>query len=131
MRTETQALGTGHQALAGEVEDPGLRPQDSRVSSVSLASDAERALWEAYVAAHPEASGYHEWAWRAIFTQTFGHEAVYLMARHSDGTVCGVLPTVFIKSMLFGRTLTSLPFLNYGGVLADTDEIARALVDAA
>ena len=46
--------------------------------------------------------------------------------------MCGVLPLVLIKSLLFGRTLTSLPFLNYGGVLAaDEGRAAQALVDAA
>src|SRR6476660_901971 len=118
-----------------ETMAPGPRPQapvrtETR-SVVSLATESDQSAWDAYVAAHAEATGYHEWAWRAIFTQTFGHEAVYVMARDADGNVRGVLPTVHIKSLLFGRTLTSLPFLNYGGVLADDDQVARALVDAA
>ena len=37
------------------------------------------------------------------------------------GRVDGVLPLVFIKSPLFGRSMTSLPFVNYGGVLADSE----------
>jgi FemAB-related protein (PEP-CTERM system-associated) len=131
MPTDVQASGTRHQALASGPEAQGPRPQDSRACTVALASDTDRSAWDAYVAAHAEATGYHEWAWRAIFTQTFGHEAVYVMARDADGRVRGVLPTVHIKSLLFGKTLTSLPFLNYGGVLADDDQIARALVDAA
>ena len=45
--------------------------------------------------------------------------------------VAGVLPLVQIKSLLFGNTLTSLPFLNYGGVMADTADAAEALVAAA
>jgi FemAB-related protein (PEP-CTERM system-associated) len=45
--------------------------------------------------------------------------------------ITGVLPMVQIKSLLFGRTLTSLPFLNYGGVMADGHEIGVALVAAA
>src|SRR5450756_699177 len=45
--------------------------------------------------------------------------------------VVGVLPLVSFKSLLFGKFLVSLPFVNYGGVLADDDEAARALVDAA
>jgi serine/alanine adding enzyme len=45
-----------------------------------------------------------------------------------NGEVCGVLPLVLIKSWLFGRTLTSLPFVNYGGVVADSEPIARALL---
>ncbi|HKW01027.1 MAG TPA: FemAB family XrtA/PEP-CTERM system-associated protein [Vicinamibacterales bacterium] len=118
MLTEVQAPGPGQQA------------QGSARVPVALAIESDRAAWDAYVAANPEATGYHEWAWRSIFTQTFGHHAAYLIARDADGRVRGVLPTVFIKSLLFGRTLTSLPFLNYGGVLADDDVVARALVDA-
>ena len=43
----------------------------------------------------------------------------------------GVLPLVEIDSWLFGRTLTSLPFVNYGGVLAVTPAAAFALRDRA
>jgi FemAB-related protein (PEP-CTERM system-associated) len=45
--------------------------------------------------------------------------------------VVGVLPLVQIKSLLFGRTMTSLPFLNYGGVMADSPFVSTALVEAA
>jgi len=48
-----------------------------------------------------------------------------------DPLATGVLPLVEIRSALFGRTLTSLPFVNFGGVLAESDEVARALVDEA
>ena len=43
-----------------------------------------------------------------------------------DGGRVGVLPLVHIHSVLFGRTLTSLPFLNYGGVLARDAAAAAA-----
>jgi hypothetical protein len=33
--------------------------------------------------------------------------------------------------LLFGRTLTSLPFVNFGGVLTDADDVAQALMDEA
>ena len=36
-----------------------------------------------------------------------------------------------IKSLLFGSSLTSLPFVNYGGVMADSAEAGEALVVAA
>jgi FemAB-related protein (PEP-CTERM system-associated) len=100
---------------------------------VSLASEADRADWDRYVASRPDAAGYHEWTWRGIFERTFGHECLYLIARDSDvaGHIVGVLPLVEIRSALFGRTLTSLPFVNFGGVLAGSDAVADALVDEA
>ena len=111
--------------------------------TVSIATEADREAWERYVAQGSAdvqssqfkvgaVSGYHEWPWRQVFTQTFGHECIYLAARiNGRGQIYGILPLVLIKSLLFGRTLTSLPFVNYGGVVADSEPVARALLDAA
>jgi FemAB-related protein (PEP-CTERM system-associated) len=98
---------------------------------IAVAADSDRAVWDAYVATSADAVGYHEWVWRDVFARSFGHRGIYLIAKDKAGAVRGVLPLIDIKSMLFGRTLTSLPFVNYGGVLADDDLVARALVDAA
>lgn len=97
---------------------------------VSIAKASDGGAWESYVDARGDAAGYHSWRWRQVFTEAFGHEPVYLIAREG-GLITGVLPMVQIKSLLFGRTLTSLPFLNYGGVMADGAEVAQALVEAA
>jgi FemAB-related protein (PEP-CTERM system-associated) len=96
---------------------------------VSLASDGDGAEWDAYVRSRPDATGYHEWAWRGVIGRAFGHRSFYLAAR-TGGRLVGVLPIVEIRSLVFGRTMTSMPFVNFGGVLADTDEAARALVEA-
>jgi FemAB-related protein (PEP-CTERM system-associated) len=88
--------------------------------------------WDAFVQHHPKATGYHLWGWREVFEQTFGHEAHYLAAAESaGGQILGILPIVGMKSMLFGRFGVSLPFVNYGGVVADDDGVARALLDEA
>ena len=97
---------------------------------VSIATGSDAGAWEAYVDARGDAAGYHSWRWRRVFADAFGHEPVYLAARHG-GVITGVLPMVQIKSLIFGRTLTSLPFVNYGGVMADAPEIGRALIEAA
>ncbi len=83
-----------------------------------------------YVAAHREASAYHSPAWLDVIHRAFGHDTRYLVAE-SAGAICGVLPLVFFRSRLFGRFTVSVPFVNYGGVLADTREAARALLDRA
>jgi len=100
------------------------------------AADAEvietpsRGAWDAYVHAHPEATTYHLWAWLDVFERAFGHESLYFAATR-EGRIVGVLPVVYFTSRLFGRFMVSLPFVNYGGVLADDDEAARALLDRA
>ena len=41
------------------------------------------------------------------------------------------MPLCYVRSLLFGRFLVSLPYLNTGGVLADDEKIAMALIDRA
>jgi FemAB-related protein (PEP-CTERM system-associated) len=97
---------------------------------ITIAAGPDRAAWDAFVLRQAAATGYHEWAWRPVFERSFGHRCVYLMARR-DQRVEGILPLVEMRSRLFGRLMVSLPFVNYGGVLADSEPVVRALVDAA
>ncbi|RPJ84792.1 MAG: FemAB family PEP-CTERM system-associated protein [Acidobacteria bacterium] len=55
----------------------------------------------------------------------------FSVAERDSSPIVGVLPLVAFRSLLFGRFLVSLPFVNYGGVLADDGEAARALLGAA
>ena len=118
--------------LADLVIDRDVSAASGRTLTVTAAGDRDRADWERYVSSHTGASGYHSWAWREVFERTFGHACFYLVARETgDGGIKGVLPLVEIRSWLFGRTMTSLPFVNYGGVVADADPVARALMASA
>jgi len=95
--------------------------------TIAVAADADAADWDRYVASRRDASQYHLWQWRGVFERAFRHETQYLMAR-CDGRVVGILPTVLFRSLLFGRFMVSLPFVNYGGVVADDCAIADALL---
>ena len=97
---------------------------------VSIAAPADQPAWDHFVTTRGDEAGYHSWSWQRVFENAFGHRCVYLMAKRGDD-VAGVLPLVQIKSRLFGNTLTSLPFLNYGGVMADGADAAEALVTRA
>lgn len=111
--------------------DPLIAADDSRNQvRVTVASSSDRDRWDGFVAQCGDEHGYHAWAWQDVFQNAFGHRSIYLLAERGD-TVVGVLPLVLIKSRLFGNSLTSLPFLNYGGVLAVDPDAARALVSAA
>ena len=87
--------------------------------------------WDEYVAGHPQASGYHLMAWLRIIERIFGHRTFYLTAKDEQGQVHGVLPLVFLSSRLFGRFLVSLPFVNYGGVLANNPASQEGLLGRA
>lgn len=83
--------------------------------------------WDAFVGHHPDATAYHAWHWRDVVAGVFRHEALYLAARQ-DEAVVGVLPLVAFRSRLFGHFLCSLPFVNYGGVLASDPGAAGVLM---
>lgn len=93
---------------------------------VDLVDDPIAVDWDAYVAADPHASIYHEYAWRDVVRSVFGHQTFYLAAREG-AQIAGILPLVQLKSRLFGNFLVSLPYFNYGGVLARSARIANAL----
>lgn len=88
---------------------------------------SDPAKWDAFVDDHADSTGYHLWAWKGVFERVFGHKTIYLAAER-DGLISGILPLVRFRSPLFGRFLVSLPFVNYGGVVAVDDVSANALV---
>ena len=92
--------------------------------TVDITHDAS--AWNAYVSGHPDATAYHRWSWREVFASAFGHDSIYLVAL--DGArLVGALPLVEFRSHLFGTFAVSLPFVNYGGVIADDQRAAAAL----
>lgn len=58
--------------------------------------------------------------------EVFRHDTYYLFA-HSGGRITGVLPLAHVRSLLFGKSLSSLPFAAYGGIAADDEDSAAAL----
>jgi FemAB-related protein (PEP-CTERM system-associated) len=86
--------------------------------------------WDAYVASRPDASAYHRAAWPQVIGRAFGHE-VRMLAVRQDAAITGVLPLVVMRSRLFGTHAISIPFLNAGGVLANDERSATALVQSA
>jgi hypothetical protein len=100
------------------------------VQELSVSADASPAEWNGFVSTHPERTGYHLWEWQQVFARGLGHRCHYLAAR-AGGAIQGVLPLVEVRSWLFGRALSSLPYVNYGGVLAASGEAEKALLTEA
>jgi FemAB-related protein (PEP-CTERM system-associated) len=68
--------------------------------------------------------------WLAVLAKGLKHRPYCVEAIAGDRLV-GLLPLCYVRSLLFGRFLVSLPYLNTGGALADDEEIARAMIDRA
>jgi FemAB-related protein (PEP-CTERM system-associated) len=98
--------------------------------AVTVSEDVTGKEWDEFVLNYPGSSVDHLWSWRHIVRDVFGHKPAYLAARRGTDVV-GVLPLVQFQSTLFGRFIVSLPFLNYGGILASDPLVIKALVDHA
>ncbi len=103
---------------------------ETSVSILSPADGSGREEWEGFVASRPGASAYHSLVWCDVIREAFGHPAFPLVARRRE-EIRGVLPLVLVAGRLFGRFLVSMPFVNYGGVLAADESAAAALLCAA
>jgi FemAB-related protein (PEP-CTERM system-associated) len=94
--------------------------------------DAHLASWETWfddlgipsLSLHPR--------WLLVLRDGLGITPFCLEARNEDQrSVRGLLPLGLTRSVLFGRYLVSLPYLNYGGVLSDDPAVAEALITEA
>ena len=86
--------------------------------------------WDEFVSRQSSATFFHLSRWRRVVEQNFGFEGQYLWAQGPDG-VRGVLPLFLVKSLIFGRSLVSIPISVYGGPVAVDDEACGVLLQAA
>jgi FemAB-related protein (PEP-CTERM system-associated) len=84
--------------------------------------------WDAYVISHPRATFYHRARWREVISNATGHKSEYRLALEGD-RVAGVLPLFVLSTRLFGKMAVSLPFLNAGGIVADSPEAENVLAE--
>lgn len=86
--------------------------------------------WNSYLAKYGY-DGFHLRAeWASILSSAMKHRPFFVWATVNDRIV-GVLPLMFVTGPIFGRFLASQPYLNTGGVLADSPQIAEILIDRA
>ena len=86
--------------------------------------------WQDYVTNSPHSTFYHQYQWRSALEAAYNLRTWYLMATE-DGRTCGILPLAEVSSLQGRRSMISLPFANYGGVVADSPEAETALLNAA
>ena len=95
--------------------------------SVSLAQDEDQDKWERFRRAAKLKHHAHQWMWRTILEQTFGHKPYYFIAYEPVGEVVGIVPMFLVRSLIFGKALISVPYLNGGGIVANSEEARQAL----
>ena len=124
---------------------------------IRLYNPSDKEAWDAYVFKHSDSTHCHLSGWKEVIENTYSHKAYYLIAERSCNSISqdnsinlpremrslfnrgstnpansnnqfvGILPLIHIKSLFFGNHFVSMPFLNYGGILADDEETEKAL----
>lgn len=87
--------------------------------------------WDAFVEGAADGTVMHLHAWKDVLFETYGHPCFLLAAQDGD-ELRGVLPLALVRSPFFGRSLVSMPYMDYGGAcLGRHAEAERPLVEAA
>lgn len=101
------------------------------VEKIEIRINAECDLEGLPQATHWPRLAAHEREWSAVQEEALGHASLNLSAHAPDGKLIGYLPLTHVRSIWFGQFLVSQPYLNTGGVWADEEAVALALVDRA
>jgi serine/alanine adding enzyme len=98
--------------------------------------DIESGSWDEYVTSHPQGNVYQQLFWGKAIGQIYGHRVYNLVATETDDSsqmesIVGILPLVHIKHFIFGNSLISMPYADFGGVLSKSPSVEQSLLDAA
>jgi serine/alanine adding enzyme len=73
----------------------------------------------------------HNPRWLSAICRGLKHQPMLLIHRNDSLDIDGLLPLAVVQGPLFGKFLASLPYLNTGGVWAETTQAGQALVSHA
>ncbi|MHB8973871.1 MAG: FemAB family XrtA/PEP-CTERM system-associated protein [Pirellulaceae bacterium] len=100
------------------------------VSGAQCVRTETLARWGNYIGGRGDGSLSGHPGWLAVFAEGLRHEPYCIEAVVEDRIV-GILPLAYVRSLLFGRFLVSLPYINSAGIIADDPAVAIALIDRA
>jgi len=86
--------------------------------------------WDRFVLENPQGTFFHLLTWRDLIARRFCYEAFYLYVEEA-GEIRGLLPLFLVKSLLFGRSLVSIPLGVYGGIISTSAEAEKLLFQSA
>jgi len=78
----------------------------------------------------PKANYCHDPAWLDVIREAYGKEAfAFVRTDPVTGEIRGYAPACHLASAAFGRHLVALPYLDYGGILADEPDSEDVLCE--
>jgi len=84
--------------------------------------------WDSFVERHPLGTLYHRSCWKEILQRTFGYAPLYCVLEDAERNIVGGMALAFVRSVLTGNRLVSLPFADYCDPLVGSEEDFRALL---
>jgi FemAB-related protein (PEP-CTERM system-associated) len=105
------------------------RPQSATIVVKEFCGQIAEA-WDRWLHSYREGTPFHSTAWIRALETEFGYEPRCLYAER-NGSIVGVLPLFLVSNWIVGRCLMSTPFADYGGVCAEDNASAEALVKRA
>ena len=103
---------------------------DAAQIEINELTESDRTRWDNFVENCPDATFFHLSGWREIMQEVFRHRPLFLYAVR-DSRIIGVLPLAEVKSLIFGHSIVSLPFLVYGGCAVDDAAAVKPLHERA
>lgn len=100
------------------------------MTEIRLIDSSDYDSWDRRVLSHDLSGPYLLTAWKDAVESAYGHETFYLAACRGR-QMTGLLPLVKVKPPLTKGLLVSLPFCDYGGILADCRDTEEALLQRA
>lgn len=96
-------------------------------ADVIISNTTDIESWNSYVATSAHATHYHQYQWRGIIDRNFAQKTWYVMAKNVQGEITGIAASAHMNSRIFGNFMLSMPFLIYGGPIANDQKIGDAL----
>lgn len=94
----------------------------------SSGQEATRQAWQEFTTRH--GAFWSDPRWLTALCRGLGHKPYGLVARR-DGQIVAVLPLAHMKTLLFGRFLVSLPYVNTSGIVSEDKEATEQLIATA
>ena len=101
-----------------------------QMPEIRIIQSSDHQAWDQHLQSHEQCGPYLTTAWKNAVEEGYGHKTFYLAAYNED-VIVGVLPLVLVKSFMTKGVLVSLPFCDYGGILATDPQITVALINRA
>ena len=87
------------------------------LSTFPLDNASEMSKWDEFVESHPNGSPFHLSCWLHTIHETYAFKPLLFVDKEENGDISGILPCFFVKGLLTGKRIVSLPFSDYGGPL--------------